>query len=389
MKIFVLLSRFPYPLDKGDKLRAFHQIKALSKKHEIFLCALSDIPVKTDDLIKLKSFCTKVEVIQLSFQGILLNVFKSFLTGEPLQKGYFFQYSIKKRIQELIRQYQPDHVYCQLLRTASYLSELKLPKTLDFMDALSKGMERRIDKSPLFLKSLFSLEAARLKRFEHKLLFEFSNKTIITEQDRDFIDRSGNFSIKVIPNGVDTDFFIANEKAGKDFDLVFIGNMNYPPNIESAEYLVKKILPLIHQKLPGVRLLISGASPSKRVKSLASEFVSVSGWVDDIRTSYSRSKVFIAPMRIGSGLQNKILEAMAMKIPCITSELANNALGAAVNSEIFIGNTPNDYAEKAIELLKNENLRDLIAEKAYHFVLNRYSWEKSTELLDNLFRNSD
>jgi polysaccharide biosynthesis protein PslH len=384
MKIFVLLSRFPYPLDKGDKLRAFNQIKELSKNHEIVLCAISDTPITQQSSDMLKKYCKHVEILRLSYSGILVNVLKSFFNGKPLQTGYFFQEKLKKQIQNLIASHQPDHIYCQLLRTAEYVKELNIPKTIDYMDALSMGMSRRISKGSLLLKPVLALEATRLKAFETEIFSAFNNKVIISDQDKFHILHPLNSDIQVIPNGVDIDFFKPGNNPEKDFDLVFTGNMNYPPNIESAEYLANDIFPLILKKIPDAKLLISGANPSKRVKALASDNIVVSGWVDDIRKSYSRSKIFIAPMRIGSGLQNKLLEAMAMKIPCITSDLANNALEAKPEEEILIGTDTADFADKAIELIRNEKFRVDLAEKAYKFVINKYNWERSTAILEKL-----
>jgi glycosyltransferase involved in cell wall biosynthesis len=222
-----------------------------------------------------------------------------------------------------------------------------------------------------------------LLQYENKVFSRFQNKTIISAQDRDLIPHPDKAQITVIPNGVDTDFFKPISRQ-KDFELLFNGNMNYPPNVESAEYLVEKVMPIVWNKMPEVRLLISGASPNAKVLELASEKVVVSGWVDDIRDNYARSKILVAPMQISIGLQNKLLEAMAMQIPCVTSSLANNALGAKAEEQILVADEPEQYAAHIIDLLLNEPKAKQIAVNGYKFVTGNFNWKATTAILEQL-----
>ena len=174
----------------------------------------------------------------------------------------------------------------------------------------------------------------------------------------------------------------------KEFELLFNGNMNYPPNVESVEYLVNKIMPLVWEKLPEVRLLISGASPNSRVMALKSGKVEISGWVFDIRENFAKSKILVAPMQISIGLQNKLLEAMAMQLPCVTSTLANNALGAKPDEQILVANTPEEYVQCIVELLQNEAKAREIAINGYKFAISNFNWQSSTAKLEELFHGS-
>jgi glycosyltransferase involved in cell wall biosynthesis len=137
--------------------------------------------------------------------------------------------------------------------------------------------------------------------------------------------------------------------------------------------------------MPSARLLISGASPNARVKELESDKVIVSGWVDDVRENYAKAKILVAPMQISIGLQNKLLEAMAMQIPCITSTLANNALGAKHNEEIMVADKPEQYALQILELLNNEAKAKQIAMNGYKFAVNNFNWKTTTAMLEQLF----
>ncbi len=389
MKLFVLLSRFPYPLEKGDKLRAFHQIKELSKQHEIVLCALSDQKVAQSSIDKLQEYCKTIHIIKLPKWKIYWNLFWQLLfTDKSLQVVYFYNKSAQKKINRIITEYQPDHIYGQLIRVAEYIKNIPIPKTLDYMDALARGMERRIAQSPFYIKWFLTTETTRLKRYEHQIFDAFDNLTIISEQDKNLIVHIKNDTIQIIPNGVDYEMFKFQENFEKKYDLIFTGNMAYPPNIDSVVYLVNEVMPLVWEKYPDVKLVITGAEPDKKVLQLASENVEVTGWVKDITTYYAAAKIFVAPMQIGTGLQNKLLEAMAMKLPCVTSQLANNALGAEHQNSILIGNEPEEYYEHIISLLENKNLYNDIATSGYDFVKKNYTWEGTTQKLNELIINT-
>jgi len=386
MKIGILLSRFPYPLEKGDKLRAFHQIKSLSKNHELYVCALSTEKVDSKSYELVKSYCKEITIIRLHFIFVGLHlIYGLFFSRLPLQVLYFYDRSAKNKIIRFFKNFEIDHLYCQLIRTSEYLKDFNnCPKTLDYMDALSSGMSKRIEKCPLYMKPFVKIEAKRLKRYEHFIFKHFDHKTIISEQDRKIIVHAKNNTIKVIPNGVDFDYFKPIEAPIKH-DIIFTGNMSYAPNITAASFLIQKVMPLLWKDDETLTVVIAGANPSRKVKLLASKNVEVTGWLEDIRDSYAASKIFVAPMQIGSGLQNKLLEAMAMELPCITTKLANNALNAIHNESILIANTPEEFAAYIKALLKDQNKRQLVAERGNKFVKARYNWDETTKQLEKLF----
>lgn len=384
MKLLVILSRVPYPLEKGDKLRAFNQIKELSKKHQIVLFALNDAKLDDRALAELKKYCVAISIVKFSKFTIFFNLVRAFFNGKPLQVGYFYFDKAQKKVDELIAKHKPDHIYCQLIRTAEYIRKYpQIPKTLDYMDVFSKGVERRKSTDMFYMKPFLAMEYRRLLRYEKKVFGYFTTKTIISEQDKNFIPHPQKQDIVVVPNGVDT-FYFKPIVHKKEFELLFNGNMNYPPNIESVEYLVEKVMPYVWNKLPTTRLLISGARPSKDVQDLANNRVVVTGWVDDIRMNFAKSKILVAPMQISIGLQNKLLEAMAMQLPCITSSLANNALGAKPNEQILIADTPEQYARHIIDLLQNEAKAKQIGMNGYQFVISRFNWQTTTAILEKL-----
>ena len=383
MKLLVILSRFPYPLEKGDKLRAYHQLKALSQQHEVYLVALTEEVLQQEYIEKVHQFCREIHIIHLSRIGKYFHTIGGFLRGLPLQCGYFYCKAAQQTIDNLLLRVHPDLIYCQLIRTAEYVKNKGVRKFLDYQDVFSKGMQRRKEMAPWYLKPIFYCEYRRLVRYESSIFSYFDEKIIITEVDRNLIPHMENEQLHVIANGVDLDT-CQYGNCEKEYDLIFAGNMSYAPNVEAAEYLVKRVLPLLIADFPQIKLAICGANPSLKVQSLRGEHVFVSGWVPSMAEYYAKSRIFVAPMHLGTGLQNKLLEAMAMKLPCVTSPLAGAPLkNIKEGREILICHTTTGYAETIKFLLQTPEKYAKIAENGYQFVKKNYNWESvNKKLLD-------
>lgn len=384
-KLLILTSRFPYPLEKGDKLRIFHQMKALSKDFEIILCSITDAPIFIHDYLVVKVYCSRIYTFHRSNIRIVKNLVWAFLNGFPLQIGYFFDKSIQTEIHSVVKKEKPDHIFCQLIRTAEYVRDLDVPKTLDYMDTFSIGAKRWAKHAKAILQPILRREAEKLAEYENDIFNDFDFHTIISEQDRDFLQTPDNKRIKVVPNGVDTSFFKPMPEIEKIHDIAFIGNMGYVPNVEGARYLVQVILPKLIKKYPNIKILIAGARPTALVQSFSSKNVTVTGWVEDIRIAYASAKIFVAPLFLGSGQQNKILEAMSMEVPCLTTNLVNNAIGAKDNSEIVLADDANGFVEKIEWLLQNPAEIQRIGVTGKEFVKNNYSWEYYVKPLEECF----
>ncbi len=387
MKLLVILSRVPYPLDKGDKLRAYHQLRQLSKTFDLKVVALDDAHVKDSSIAHLKKEFN-IEVVKLNKLKTYFNLFLGLFGHKPYQVRYFYQRSAQRKVKQIVENFEPDHIYCQLIRAAEYVKNIhNIPKTIDYMDAFSKGMDRRVARASGLKRAFIKAEASRLLKYENLIFEYFENKTIISKQDRDLIYHPERNQIRIVPNGVDVAFFGPDFETESKYTLVFTGNMNYPPNVDGAEFLAQEILPLIRKEKADASLLIAGANPAASVLALESEYVHVSGWVDDIREAYAQGEVFIAPMRIGTGLQNKLLEAMAMKIPSVTTRLANNALGGVNGQSVLIGNTADELAQCVLRLLSEKEFAEKIANGGRELVEQKYSWEGSVKTLSGLISN--
>ena len=381
MKLIFLTSRFPYPINKGDKLRSYHQIKELSIQNDIYLISLSESKVSERSIVELNKYCKSVHVYHISLINRIFNLFKTLINNRPFQVNYFYHQKIQKKINSNISIINPDHIICQLVRTALYVKdEHSIPKTIDYMDALSKGLERRITISKFWQKPFVKMESQRMKRFENLAFEFFNNHIIISSSDRDEIAHINNKNIEIIPNGIDSNYF-KKITTNKIYDLIFIGNLSYIPNIEAAKYISKTIFPILKEKIPNIKILISGSNPSKKVLRLANKNIKISGWVDDIRETYCSGKVFFAPMNLGSGLQNKLLEAMSLGIPCITSNLCNESLGGTHMKNIIIGNSTEEYISQILNILSNSELISDIGKNGSEYVNKKFSWENSNKKL--------
>lgn len=388
MRILVILSRVPYPLEKGDKLRAFHHLKQLHTKHELIVCCLTDQPVHPRAQEMLKDCCTHLYIFTLSKSFIYWSLFKGIWSKKPFQVNYFYQEPIRLKIQQVVEKHTPKHIYAQLIRVSEYVKDYKhLGKTIDYMDCFSVGMKRRIKHSSWFMKPLVWIESKRLAWYEKDIFPHFDHHLIISAQDRDFIQHPKKDQMTVLPNGIDTDYFDKKhtQDIPKTFDILFTGNMSYLPNVEAAKFLVQKIVPKLLKQNPAIKILICGADPSPAVKSLASNNVEVRGWVDDIRLAYASCKIFVAPLFLGSGLQNKLLEAMRMGLPCITTPMAANSLNAIAGHDIEVADTPEAFVAHIQHLLSNHLHFKQISEEASVFVKSNFSWQKSVDQLEKLF----
>ncbi len=386
MKIVVLTSRIPYPLEKGDKLRIFHQIKHLSKTHEICLICLNESSDEIDTSV-LEELVTELHIIPLAKWKIPFRLFFAIFHNLPFQVEYFLERKNKKKIEAIIQDFNPNHIYCQLIRTSEYVKNLfQFDKTLDYMDAFSAAAMRRAKTEKGFQKLFWKIENERVKKYERSIYDYFNQHSIITEQDRNLLAIPSNKKISIVPNGVDTGHF-ENSHISKKYDIVFAGNMNYPPNIAAAIFLVEEILPKLKSQFPNVTVLIAGANPSTEVQNLASDGVTVSGWMNDIREAYCESRVFVAPMFIGAGMQNKILEAMSSELPVITTTLAAEAFKEKNLSKVLEANSSFEFAKAIQYYLLNEGAQVSDGKKNRIYVEEKYSWKISNQKLEQCISN--
>ena len=387
MKIVIVLPRFPYPLEKGDKLRAYHQVAELSRENDIYLFAVSHKGVTEEQREALAPYCKEMEVVTPPRWVSVKNVVRNYIATKSLQLGYWDSQRARRRCRQFVQRVKPDVVYSQMVRTMPLVARLDVPKVMDFQDALSMNTERRMERSKGLWRHILHFEFKMLRSTEYKAFRVFNRLTIISEADRDAIPHRASDQIRVVPNGVDFDYFHPLDLP-KNQDVVFCGNMQYKPNVDAATYLVREVMPLVWEKCPGATVTLAGATPTGAVRALASERVAVVGSPEDIRPSYAQSRVFVAPMRMGSGLQNKLLEAMALGVPCVTTPLANQALGATPGQELLLGTDAAQLAGHIVALLGDEAMRNGLSERASRFVRERFSWQSVGNQLNSILHEA-
>lgn len=358
----------------------------LSKYHEIHLFALTSEQIEEKHIDVLKKHCTSVNVYPLSNFKQGFNLIHNISTHLPFQTAMLFDNSIKHKIEREVSRLNIDLIFCQLIRMAPYAVDIALPKVIDFMDAFGIGMLRRAKLSRWPLNWFYEIESKRVLKYEEEIATAFDQRIIISEQDKAIVNTK--LPIHVITNGIDTTYFHPRT-TNPSFDLVFVGNMGYLPNVEAAEILVNKVSKVYKEKYhQDLNILIAGVRPSSRVIKLKSENVTVTGWYDDIRDAYSDGKIMVAPLFHGTGQQNKIMEAMAMGIPCVTTNDVNEAIKAKVGEEILASNEVETMTDQIHALITNEKLYDRISKAGNAFVSEKYSWNETIMQLNTIFNAS-
>lgn len=391
MKILVVLPRFPYPLEKGDKLRAYHQIVEFAKRHEIYLFCVSHIKVAPEAIAALQPFCKAIRVVKLNRIVCAKNIVANWFSSKSLQMGYWNTTRSKRAYKAFEREVKPDVVYNQMVRTMPLVARSPRPKVMDYQDALSMNMERRMERSRGFMHYILHYEFKMLRSSEYNAFSFFDALTIISEVDSEAIPHKKNGEIHIIPNGVDFDYFRPDasfQQPSHHYDICFSGNMSYAPNVNAARYLAEDVMPLVWNRRPDATLLLAGVNPKPSIRRLADDpRITVSGWVDDIRTAYASSRLFVAPLRIGSGLQNKLLEAMAMQLPCVTTSICNSALGAQDEYQVLVGDTAEALADAIVSLLDDPQRAETMAKAGCSFVHENYGWHAAVSKLEAVLQS--
>jgi glycosyltransferase involved in cell wall biosynthesis len=378
MKILYLVARVPFPINKGDKLRAFWQLNSLMKFHSVTLFAINDA---TDNKVieeKIAAISNKLLIQPLSKVSIIINLFRGLFNKIPFQVSYFYSNRVKKRILKEIRLNPPDLIICQLIRMAEYVKDIKdIPKIIDYVDAISFGLKGRVSKENFLMRIILNNEYERVLKYEQELSNKFDAQLITTERDYNKINIHDKKKLHIVPISIDSEYFISQfAPFKKEYDLLFVGNMEYPPNEDAALFIINEILPLLKLKFSSIKLCIAGSSPSKKLLKFNSSEVIITGWVDDIKVLYQQSKIFIAPMRLGSGVQIKLLQALAIGIPSITTNLSFQGLFSEAKDTILVAERPEEFVTAITKLLVDTNLYDSLSEKGKMFAKKHYSIEK-------------
>ena len=386
MKICFVTPRFPYPAIKGDTLRTFHQLQALSARHQLTLVSLHDRPVTADLLAPVGTLCERVRVVAHPTWRSVLRTGAGLFDRAPLQLAYYRTNRFRQMLDAVLAADRYDAIHVSLVQMAPYVWDLakgKIPVVLDLVDCRSLNLMSRRDERRGPVRALYGLEYRRVRDYERAVAAHFPRLVISSPVDRAVLgDRA-----HVIPNGVDLDQFPFQSPEGRQRQtLIFTGNMAYPPNEEAVRWFVRYVWPLLQARWPCLRLEIAGASPGARVKALESwPGVTVLGRVPSMAEHLARATVSICPLQSGSGIQNKVLEALAVGTPVVSTTVGNQGTQATPERELLVADSPEDFACAVDRLLRDEDLRARLATYGRAYVEQRFQWSAHARALEALY----
>jgi sugar transferase (PEP-CTERM/EpsH1 system associated) len=402
MKILFIAHRIPYPPNKGDKIRSFNEIKYLSKRHSISLMCLVD---EVGDLTyreDLKKYCEKVEVVFLNKRYARLKSLISLPLGKPLSLWYFFSKTLKQKIHQELKMNSYDLIFVFSSAMAQYVMSIRhIPKVMDFVDVDSEKWLQYARYTPFPLSAIYKLEGKRLRNYEKLIARQFQQSLFVSESEanlfRSFFGLAETSStssdsipaISAISNGIDYHYFKPMPENREAASLVFTGAMDYLANVDGVLYFRNEILPRIKKEIPQVRFYIVGMNPVQKIRRLEKEDknIVVTGFVEDTRQYLSKATVFVAPLRIARGIQNKVLEAMAMGIPVVATSMAFDGIKAVPGEALFVEDDPQEFAHKVIQLIKDPLLREKMSLQARETIEKQYDWTQSMNRLEKILEN--
>lgn len=358
------------PLLKGDQKRSNEFLQGLRATYDIDLVTFSDRALTEKDVEVLNSLSTKYWVFFRNKPGAFLHILTSFWKLRPFQHLYFESYKVQRLIDKLIKENDYDVVFCQLSRVADYVSKTKIKglKVLDLQDRYSDNMLRRsANEVSKVKKAIFRLESQLLKRAESQLVKDFDRVIFVSERDTKGLEKYRE-KIKIIPVAVDMDRFrVMKRSVSSPLTLIIFGNMGYFPNYDGAIWFIQEVLPALRGRHPGLVLYVVGPNPPERLKSLQQEGVVITGFVNDLQPYLDKSHIAVVPLRAGSGMQNKILEAIAAGLPVVCSEHAIKGSSDLADYVTVIPVSVNQFAEGVESLVSkyDQNLDIVIRGRAY------------------------
>lgn len=382
MRILYLSQRVPYPPNKGDKLRSFNQIKFLSRFHEISLVCLSDNNSDLQHVSALKSYCKSVDIVPLSTFSSRMNALKALFTCSPLTRAYFYSDSLKRIVENKLKSQTFDLIFVYCSSMAQYAEDVtNLPKVIDYVDVDSEKWAQYALHAKFPFRQIYSIEDRRLRRYETLLCDKFQRGFLVSEKEVDDFCHLVTPCHTVVPllNGVDLDMFQPSVQPYDTRRIVFTGVMDYFANIETVLYFYREIFPFIRKTLPDVKFYVVGSKPVKELIELGKTDpgIIITGYVEAIQPYVQQSAVFVAPMRIARGVQNKILEAMAMGVPVVTSSLGLTGISATVGVEILVDDDPYKFAQQVLKLINDSAWRGEVSRNARKAVEDKYNWSNS------------
>ena len=389
--ILYLVHRMPYPPNKGDKVRSYHLLKHLAARHRVFLGTFIDDPQDEAYVDKLPPYCADLHIARIAPRIAKLRSLSGLLSNEALTLPYYRNAELQAWVTHTLREQQIDAAVIFSSAMAQYVQGAPQLRTLvDFVDLDSAKWTQYAPNHRWPMSWLYRREGARLLAFERAVAQQATHSFFVTDNETELFLRSApdcKGRVEAMCNGVDAEFFspaqvMPTPFATGELPLVFTGAMDYWPNIDAVSWFATEVLPPLLQRWPGLRFYIVGRSPAPAVQTLASEHVVVTGTVDDVRPYLQHAAVVVAPLRIARGIQNKVLEAMAMGLPVVASQECAGAVDAVPERDFLTAATADDYLRQIESLLNSPERAAAMGKAAREQVLARYSWDAHLSSID-------
>ncbi|MCA0456650.1 MAG: glycosyltransferase [Chloroflexi bacterium] len=373
------------------RVRPYNILHTLVKRgHYVTLVALQPPGDEGEALPELRRWCEVVHVIPHARTQTLMNAALALPTGFPIQAAYSRSSAFASFARDLLGRSSFDVAHIEHLRGAVLAESLgDLPVVFDSVDSISLLFSKVLQDAPSLKSQLMAkLDLARTRRFEGQLTQRFKQVAVTSPADRQALVELGNDPerVKVVSNGVDLDYFNPLPTPREPQRLVFTGKMSYHANIAAAEDLVQKVMPLVWQKQPQTQLYIVGKDPSEAVQAFGQiPNVVVTGSVPDMRPYLASAAMSLSTVRYGVGVQNKVLEAMAMATPVVCSPQAVSALGVRQGEDVLVGDTPEAIANHIVDLLGAPEKRQRLGDNARRYVETYQTWDHSVSILEAMY----
>ena len=387
MRIFFVCRRVPFPPDRGDKIATFNEIRHLSAQHEVHVFCLGDGAGDLDNIAGLSEYAKSVTAVPVSGLTIKVRALSALIMGQPLSVAALDEAKLHGAIQRKFAEQDPDLVIVYSCNVAQFAAHFPhMPRIMQFGDLDSLKWHQYAERSRIPLKWIYAIEGRRLLAYERLIAHSFSQALVHTEiERRDFQRLVPGVPVALVGNGVDLDYFRSTAFAKRPSSIVFTGVMDYRPNVDAVVWFCNEVLPIVRAEIADANFTICGSRPVRAVRRLARRSgVTVTGWVPDTRPYLDRSEVFVAPLRIARGIQNKLLEALAMGLPCVASAAAWRGTQIPRGEGIFATDDPRQFAEYVVQLLRDGEWRAEMGRKARAVVEADYRWEAQMACLDRV-----
>jgi len=393
VRILALTPRLPYPPVGGDKLRAYEFIARLAKRHQVALLSFVESAAEQDQgrALARRHPSISVETVVLEPWRSRLRALAGVLTREPLQVHYYRSSRMRRLVAQRLVQERFDAVYVHLLRMAQYVErETDVRRVLDITDAVSLLYARaRAMRRDLF-RAVFAVEVARLRGYETRLVRAFEVTAVISDVDRDVLAVNGapKERMALVNTGVDRAFFAPRAREFDPHRLVFVGNLSSFANSDAALFMLREVFPAVRAEIGDAVLDVVGLQPPPAVLAFhGSNGVNVTGAVDDVRPYVERAAVSLCPVRVAGGVQNKILESLALGVPVVTSPEGFEGLGARGEEDgVVVAEGPHELARACVALLRDPARRSDLGRAGTAFIGRHYDWDRQVAVLEALLR---